>query len=135
MERYWKGIVAVGGGALSYAFGGWSVLLQLLIGIAIIDYASGVIASAVEGKLSSKIGYKGIFKKIMIFFVVAVGHFIDVMMNTHSSVRDAATIFYIVNEVLSILENAGRAGVPVPDVIKKAIQVLQNKDKDKDGDV
>lgn len=133
MEKYWKIIVPLGGGALSYLFGGWSILLQVLCMLVIADYVTGLIASGVEGKLSSKVGFKGIFKKVMLFVIVVVAHYVDVVMHTDSAIRDAACLFYISNELLSILENAGRAGVPVPDAVSKAIKVLQSKGDDKDG--
>ena len=112
-------------------FGGWSVLLQILLALVCIDYISGLLASGVEGKLSSKVGFKGIAKKVMIFFLVAVGHLIDKAIGQGSMIQDSIIFFYMGNEILSILENAGRTGLPVPDQIKSAVQILKGKGEGK----
>jgi toxin secretion/phage lysis holin len=111
--------------------GGWSVLLQVLLTLVCIDYISGLLASGVEGKLSSKIGFKGIAKKLMIFVLVAVGHLVDKAIGQGSMIQDSIIFFYMGNEILSILENAGRTGLPVPDQIKSAVQILKGKGEGK----
>lgn len=130
MEK-WEVIYKFGfatiGGVGGYLFGGWSALLQILVAFVAIDYVTGFIASGAEGKLSSKIGFKGIFKKLMIFALVAVAHLIDKLIGEAHVIRDAVIFFYCGNELLSILENAGRTGLPVPDQIKSAVQVLKGK--------
>src|SRR5579875_1153753 len=119
---------ATGTGAIvGYLFGGWSPLLQVLLAFVAFDYISGLIASGVEGKLSSKVGFIGIFKKVMIFLLVAVGHLIDQSVRQGHLVGDGIIFFYLANELLSIIENAGRSGVNVPDVLKNAVQILQGK--------
>lgn len=127
----WEAIYKVSatgtGAVIGYLFGGWSVLLQILLALVIIDYVTGLLASGVEGKLSSKVGFKGIAKKIMIFCLVAVGHLIDKAIGDGSMIQNAIIFFYLGNELLSILENAGRTGLPVPDQIKNAINVLKGK--------
>lgn len=115
------------GGIIGYLYGGWSPLLQVLIAFVIVDYVTGLIASGVEGKLSSKAGFRGILKKIMIFLMVAVANLIDSAIGENQLIRDATIFFYLANELLSILENAGRTGLPVPDAIKKAVEVLKGK--------
>lgn len=127
MENVLKAIIAVGGGAASYFFGGWSSLLSALIAFVIIDYVTGFFASAIEGKLNSEIGLIGIAKKVFIFVLVAVANIIDVSIGEGNIIRDATIWFYLANEGLSILENAGRIGLPVPDVIKRAIEILKGK--------
>lgn len=128
-EVFYK-IGATGTGAVvGYLFGGWSVMLQILLALVILDYLSGLLASGVEGKLSSKIGFKGIAKKLMIFCLVAVGHLVDKAIGDGSMVQNALIFFYMGNELLSIVENAGRAGVNVPEQLKNAVQVLQGKGK------
>jgi toxin secretion/phage lysis holin len=119
---------ATGTGALvGYLFGGWSVLLQILVAFVIIDYVSGLLASATEGKLSSKIGFRGIAKKLMIFCLVAAGHLVDRAIGDGHIIGDTVIFFYLGNELLSILENAGRTGLPVPNQIKNAVQILKGK--------
>ena len=73
---------------------------------------------------------KGIAKKVFIFIIVACGHLVDNAIDTQGIVQDAAIYFYIANELLSILENAGEIGLPVPDILKNAIEQLKGKEKD-----
>ena len=125
-----KYVVAVGGSFITYLFGGWSALIQILVAFVIIDYITGVLAAAYHGKLDSNVGLKGIAKKVFIFVIVACGHLVDGAMGTQDIVRDAAIYFYIANELLSILENAGEIGLPVPDILKKSIDTLKGKEQD-----
>lgn len=127
MENVVKTVVAVGGATASFLFGGWSSLLSILLAFVVIDYLSGVVAAGKEGKLSSEVGLWGISKKVAIFGVVAVAHLIDTVLGDAHLFRDAAIFFYLANEVLSIIENAGRIGVPVPPVLEKAVAVLKSK--------
>jgi toxin secretion/phage lysis holin len=117
----------VTGATVGYLFGGWDALLQILLVFVCIDYISGLLASGVEGRLSSKVGFKGIAKKVMIFALVAVAHMIDKALGESHIFRDSVIFFYLGNELISILENAGRTGLPVPDQIKSAVQVLKGK--------
>src|SRR5690606_33832034 len=121
----YKTILTVTGVITGYLFGGWSLLLQILLAFVIIDYVTGLLASGVEGRLSSKVGFRGIAKKIMIFVLVAVGHLIDKAIGDGSMIQNAVIFFYLGNELLSILENAGRTGLPVPDQIKNTVEVLK----------
>ncbi|MNW56494.1 Holin family protein [compost metagenome] len=122
-----KFIVAVGGSAASFLFGGWSSLLNILLAFVVVDYLSGVGAAAKEGKLSSRIGTWGIAKKVMIFAIVAVAHLVDSALGDAHLFRDAAIFFYLSNELLSLLENAGRLGAPIPPMLQKGIAVLRGK--------
>lgn len=127
MEKVLKPAVAVGGGAVSYLFGGWGAALDILLFCVIIDYISGMIAAFLEGTLVSKAGYIGIARKIAIFILVVISHKIDLFLGQSPFLRDAVVIFYILNEMLSILENCGRIGVPIPPVLKEAIAVIKGK--------
>lgn len=91
---------------------------------------TGMIASALEGKLSSQVGFRGIIRKLLIFVLVAAAHLVDLAIgwNMHI-IRDAIVFFYIANEFISIVENAGRAGVPIPAVLRKAIELLKDEIK------
>lgn len=124
-----KGLVAVFGALSGYLFGGWGQLIQILLVLVIIDYITGIVAAGYDGKLSSKVGFRGIAKKIMIFALVAVTHLIDQAIGQGHIFRDAAIYFYLANELLSILENAGKTGLPVPEQIKNAVDVLKGKSK------
>lgn len=128
-EILYKTITTAVGAIVGYIFGEWSVLLQILLAFVIIDYVSGLLASGVEGKLSSKVGFRGIVKKIMIFVLVAVGHLVDKAIGDGSMIQNAIIFFYLGNELLSILENAGRTGLPVPEQIKNAVDILKGKSK------
>ena len=95
MEKGFQVVIAVGGAAASFLFGGWSALLNILLAFVAIDYITGCIASGVQGKLNSQVGWKGIAKKVAIFFIVAVAHMVDVALGggeTHMF-RDAAIFF------------------------------------------
>jgi toxin secretion/phage lysis holin len=119
------------GACISYFFGGWSQLLQVLLAFVIVDYITGVLASALEGKLSSAVGSKGIAKKVFIFVIVAIAHLVDVCLGDGNMFRDAAIFFYLANELLSIIENSGRVGLPVPDILQKAIEMFKAKSNEK----
>jgi toxin secretion/phage lysis holin len=127
MENLFKTAVAVGGAAASYLFGGWSTLLGVLLTFVVIDYVSGVIAAGAEGKLKSKVGLIGIARKVFIFAMVAIAHLVDSALGDQHVLRDATIFFYLANELLSIIENAGRVGLPVPAPIQKAVEVLKGK--------
>lgn len=126
--KIYTGVAGIGGAAASYFFGGWSMLIQVLVGIVVLDYLSGVLAAGIEGKLSSKVGLKGLAKKVFIFLLVAAAHLADTAIGKGDIVRDGVTWCYIANELLSIIENAGRTNlVPVPTILKEAVEVLKNK--------
>lgn len=130
MDKVFQFVVAFGGAAASFLFGGWSALLSILLAFVVIDYITGCIASGVQGKLNSQTGWKGIAKKVAIFFIVAVAHMVDVALGggeTHMF-RDAAIFFYLANEVLSITENAGKIGIPIPNKLLNAVEVLKGKE-------
>lgn len=128
-EAWYKTATTVFGATVGWLYGGWDPLLQVLLTFAIIDYGTGLIASGVEGKLSSKVGFRGISKKVMIFILVAVGHLVDKTIGQGHMIQDAIIFFYLGNELLSILENAGRTGLPVPKQLKDAIQILKGRGK------
>mgnify|MGYP001343391533 CR=1 FL=1 len=129
MDNTIKFTVGVGGGLASFLFGGWSALLQTLVFFIFLDYFLAVIVAASFGELSSKKGFKGIAKKVMILALVAVAHSIDTILGDGNLIRDSVIFFYIANELISILETAGRADIPIPDVLKQVIERLNNKSK------
>lgn len=111
----------------TYLWGGWDGVLRALVVLACIDYATGVVAAAVCGRLDSRIGAIGIARKIGIFVVVAAANVLD---NTgglgEPILRTIACWWYCANEGLSILENAGEIGVPVPAKLRTAIARLRD---------
>lgn len=124
---------AIGAG-IAAAFGGWSAALTTLIIFMAIDYLSGLILAGVfhrsskteSGALESKAGWKGLCRKGLTLLIVVVASRLDVMLGT-TFVKDAVCIAYICNEAISILENAGLMGVPIPKAIKNAIEILKKK--------
>lgn len=127
LEFYIKSGAGIGASAVSYLFGGWSAVLSALLVLVAIDFVTGWIAAGVNGELKSKIGFKGIARKVYIFALVAIGHIIDGILGDAHLFRDTVAFFYIANELLSIIENGGRIGAPIPPVIQKAVAVLKDK--------
>jgi toxin secretion/phage lysis holin len=133
-----KTIVCAGAGAVAAAvaqlFGGWSECLTVLLILMAIDYISGLVVAGVfhhspkseTGALESRAGLKGLIRKIFVVCMVVVAHLIDRLIGT-DYIRDAAAIAFCLNEVISIFENAGLMGVPLPKVLTKALDVLRQK--------
>lgn len=107
----------------------WEVdlLVKVLVCFIVADYISGLLASGYLGELSSKMGFKGIAKKIAILILVAIAHQIDLILGTHNTTRDAVIFFYLANELISILENFVRMGMKVPEVLKNLILIFDAK--------
>lgn len=128
------------GGMISALFGGWDTALQTLVIFMAIDYITGLIVAGVfkksnkteTGALDSKAGWKGLCKKGMTLLIVLIAARLDIMMDS-TFIRDAVVIGYIANEGISIIENAGLMGVPIPDVIKRGIETLTKMGKDDKG--
>ena len=120
--------------AVLQIFGGWNFALLALLILMGLDFTSGLIVAGVfhkskkseTGRIESKAALKGLIRKVMIVCLVVVAHLIDRLLGTNY-VRDAVAIAFIVNEIISILENAGLMGLPIPGVLTKALEVLQKK--------
>lgn len=107
--------------------GGFDGFLYALVVFVAVDYVTGPMA-AVEEKLSSGVGFQGIFKKIVIFCLVALGHILDAhIIRNGSTVRTAVIFFYLSNEGISILENDARIGLPVPEKLKGVLAQLREE--------
>jgi len=132
-KEIFRYIVAITGSLVTYLFGGWSALIQILVAFVVIDYVTGVLAAGVRREISSAVGGRGIARKVLIFVLVACGHLVDMALGTADVIRDAVIYFYIANELFSILENAGKIGLPVPDILKKSIDTLKGKEKNTPG--
>lgn len=116
---------------LTFIFGDWDVALQCLVIAIALDYISGIIKAFINKELSSKIGLKGILKKVGVLVVVALAVLIDKITGESGAVRTLVIYYFVANEGLSIIENLGEAGLPIPDVIKKALKSLKNESKGK----
>ncbi|PEJ73755.1 phage holin family protein [Bacillus wiedmannii] len=132
-----KTFIATFGGFCGYFLGGWDTTLKVLVIMAVIDYLTGVLAAGFNGELKSKVGFKGIAKKVVLFLLVAAATQADAVMGTNSAIREATIFFFIGNELLSLLENAGRMGIPLPSALTNAVEILGGKQKQevKRGDV
>ena len=133
-------VIGITGSAVATLFGGWDSGLTTLIIFMALDYLSGLVVAGVfkkstkteTGALESKAGWKGLCRKCMVLAFVLVAYRLDLVIGTNY-IRDAVIIAFIANEVISLTENAGLMGLPLPAVITKAIDVLQNK-AEKDGE-
>ncbi len=131
MKEFWsviQFIFAAVGGWLGWFLGGCDGLLYALIAFVVVDYITGVMCAVVDKKLSSEVGFKGIFKKILIFLLVGIANLLDVNIIGNGSVlRTAAIFFYLSNEGVSLLENATHLGLPVPEKLKSVLQQLHDR--------
>ena len=123
------------GGWLGYFLGGCDGLLYALIAFTVIDYISGVMCGIVDGKLSSSIGFKGICRKVVVFMLVGIASILDTrIFQTGSVLRTAVIFFYLSNEGISLLENAAHLGLPIPTVVRKALNQLHDKSENKESE-
>lgn len=131
MKEFWNMVQLVFsavGGWLGWFLGGCDGLLYALIALAVVDYITGVMCAVTDHKLSSEIGFKGIFKKVLTFVLVGVANILDVNVIGNGSVlRTAVIFFYISNEGVSVLENATHLGLPVPEKVKVVLQQLHDR--------
>ena len=131
MKEIWNWIqvaIAAAGGWLGYFLGGWDGFLYALLAFVVIDYITGLMCAVLDKKLSSEVGFRGIFKKVLIFSLVAIGHIIDKSVISDGSViRTAIIFFYLSNKGVSILENAAHIGLPVPQKLKNILEQLHNR--------
>ena len=136
MKEIWGWIqlvFAAIGGWLGWFLGGADGFLYALIAFVVIDYITGVMCAIVDHKLSSEVGFKGIFKKVLIFIMVGVGNIIDVQVLGQAGVLLTAVIFfYLSNEGVSLLENAGHLGLPIPAKLKAVLEQLHDRAEKED---
>ena len=127
MKEFWNTIQLIFsavGGWLGYFLGGCDGLLYALIAFVVIDYITGVMCAIINKQLSSEVGFKGIFRKVLIFLLVGIANIIDVqVIGTGAVLRTAVIFFYISNEGVSLLENAGHLGLPIPEKIKTVLEI------------
>lgn len=121
------------GGYLGWFLGGLDGFMYALIVFVAIDYITGVMVAVLEKKLSSEIGFRGIFKKILIFVLVGIGHIIDTnVIQTGSIIRTAVIFFYLSNEGISILENSSKIGLPIPKKLRDVLEQINKEEESKD---
>ena len=136
MKEFWNVIqlvFAAIGGWLGWCMGGCDGLLYALIAFVAADYITGVMCAIIDKKLSSEVGFKGIFKKVLIFMLVGVANILDVqVIGSGCVLRTAVIFFYISNEGVSLLENAGHLGLPIPVKLKDVLEQLHDRSEKED---
>ena len=136
MKEFWNTIQLIFtaiGGWLGWFLGGCDGLLYALIAFVAIDYITGVMCAVIDHRLSSEVGFKGIFKKVLIFLLVGIANILDVqVIGTGCVLRTAVIFFYISNEGVSLLENAAYLGLPVPEKIKTVLEQLHSRSESDD---
>ena len=133
MKEFWNIIhliFAAIGGWLGYYLGGCDGLLVALVAFVVIDYLTGVMCAVADRKLSSEVGFKGICRKVLVFLLVGVANILDVqVVKTGSVLRTAVVFFYLSNEGISLLENAGHLGLPIPEKLKAVLEQLHDRNE------
>ncbi|MDU6064501.1 MAG: phage holin family protein [Anaerococcus sp.] len=116
------------GSCLGFFLGDMDIFIYTLLAFVICDYLSGIIRAGFERKLSSKVGFRGIFKKIMIFIIVGIANLCDKNLTQNQAmIRSAIIFFYIANEGLSILENSLAIGLPIPEKLKILLEQFKEE--------
>ena len=138
MKEFWNTVQLIFtaiGGWLGYFLGGCDGLLIALVVFVAADYITGVMCAVADKKLSSEVGFKGICRKVLIFILVGIANILDVqVIGTGSVLRTAVIFFYLSNEGVSLLENAGHLGLPIPDKLKDVLAQLHDRaEKPEDG--
>ena len=131
MKEFWNMIQLVFtaiGGWLGWFLGGCDGLLFALIAFVVIDYITGVMCAVSDHTLSSEVGFRGICRKVLIFLLVGIANILDVqVIGTGSVLRTAVIFFYFSNEGVSLLENAGHLGLPIPQKLKDILAQLHDR--------
>ena len=116
---------------LVFLLGGWDIAIQVLLLVVFLDYISGILKAIYNKKLNSEIGLKGIVKKIGYFIIVAVAVILDRTMGDTGAIRTLVIYFFVANEGISILENWGGMGLPLPQKLKDTLEQLKNDNNPK----
>lgn len=131
MDKVFQSIFATFGAFAGFIWGGLDGFIIALLVFVALDYITGLLVGISKKQLSSQVGFKGICKKVCIFILVGVGHILDVyVIGAGSVLRSAVTAFYIANEGISILENCGNLGLPIPKKLKEVLAQLKKEDKE-----
>lgn len=134
VKDYILAIVGIIGGWLASMIGGFDLNLSVLISLMAVDVVTGLLAAIMNksiktegGGLSSGATFKGICKKFLMLILIYTGFRIDALLGTNGMVREGAIIAFSLNELISIVENAGLCGIPIPTIITNSIEVLKKK--------
>lgn len=127
-------VFAAVGGGIGWFFGELDGFFYALLAFVVIDYLTGVMCAIADRSLSSEVGFRGIFRKVLIFVMVGAGHILDAqVIGSGDALRTAVIFFYISNEGVSLLENAAHIGLPVPEKLKDVLAQLHDREK-RDGE-
>lgn len=131
MDKVFNSTVAIVATAFTYLFGGWDTAIIVLITFMVLDYITGVLYAWNTKTISSEVGLKGLSKKLLIILVLIGAVMLDRMMSNGTWVfRTLVCYFYIANEGISLLENAGNLGLPIPEKLKSALEQLKDKESE-----
>lgn len=137
MKSMWNTLqltLSAAGAYVGYFLGGWDGFLYALVTFVVTDYLTGIMVAILEKKLSSDVGFRGILKKVLIFFLVAIAYIIDSkIIQSGSVIRTAVIFFYLSNEGISILENASKIGLPIPSKLKEVLEQISTKEDSKNA--
>jgi len=133
---FWIQIAIAGiGGLLGWFLGGLDGFMYTLVAFTVADYITGVFCAVHDRTLSSKVGWRGVFRKTAIFLLVGAGHLLDRYVMGHDHIiRTAIIFFYISHEGISLLENAALLGLPIPTRLRDVLAQLRDRDKHKRND-
>lgn len=138
MKEFWNMIqliFAAVGGWLGWFLGGCDGLLYALVAFVVVDYITGVMGAVADKELSSEVGFRGIARKVLVFLLVGIANILDVqVIGSGSVLRTAVIFFYLSNEGVSLLENAGHLGLPIPEKLKEILEQLHDRAEDGKGD-
>lgn len=138
MKEFWNVIQMVFtavGGWLGYFLGGYDGLLYALVVFMVADYITGVMCAVSDKKLSSSVGFKGICRKVLILMLVGIANLLDIqVIGTGAVLRTAVIFFYLSNEGVSLLENAGHLGLPIPEKLKEILAQLHDRAESEDDE-
>jgi toxin secretion/phage lysis holin len=127
-------IIATAATSIATLLGGWGMALEILVILMIIDYLTGIAKAFLEKKLASAIGWRGLFKKISIIVIIVVCHQADMLISNSTPIfKTMGCFYYAANEGLSILENVGTIGLPLPGFLKNALQLLKDSNDNIDS--
>jgi toxin secretion/phage lysis holin len=124
----WSVFSGIAGGILTFMFGGFDILLKVLITLVILDYITGLIKGIYKKELSSETGFKGLLKKILLFIIVIVAVVIQQLINDSIPIRETVIVFFICNEGISIIENAAEF-IPIPKKLKEVLLQIREKNE------
>lgn len=126
-KRLFSTVVALGGMYGTWLFGDWDIAIQVLVAFMVIDYITGLIVAYINGEIDSRVGFKGILKKVLILIALTVSVLLDRLLGIEWTFRTVVSYFFIGNEGWSILENIGKTGLPIPNKLRDKLAQLRDE--------